>query len=1107
MSSSPAPSPVGQWPPRRPSKRSKLRNGTFIIPATGERSRRVLTLRSSASSDQTDGPPSRTLTSSSQTVFSTSPETFSERVTDVGNKIKHQASKITQWLDSPIGHGVLKCTLAYTIGSLATFWSPISGWLGRPDGKHVVATLTVYFHPARSAGSMIEAVLIAMVAIAYAETVSILSMVTSVVVGGGLNLVPLAHALVLTVFIGGGFGFIGWVKQRMGNPLVDVGSTLASLAIISVVTKENAVFSSVFSNQKVVQIFKMFVMGVTATTAVNLLVWRVSAVWLLRQSMSKASISLGNMLALITRGFLSGSEEDLLSKEFVAASSAYLSVYPQMTKNLREAKFERYFLGQEKIYQLDRAVVRSMERLAQSIGGLRSAANTQFALLKESLGPMMSSGMMSPASTTSASASAYSPVLTRTISNTLRSSGRFLTLSAIDEASDESNNEDERTSNLAKNRRGSAVSTASIPLKNPSEIFELFITLLGPSMKSLAYTLSEVLRDPPFGEAPNYDITINDHFRQSLTDALALFNTARADALQELYKTLELDRTRPPSVQADFEEVAAACGHFSFSLQAFGEEMQKYLDVLDDLKFANEHRAKSWYWLKWWRGRNHHSRKIVTLPFDNGERETLIKPIKKSQMPKGIADSMIRRRDTYAWDAVPEANRFIATLSQKLLKAMRKLSRDDIRFGLKVGVGAALWAMFAFIPQTKDTYQHWRGEWGLLSFMIVCAMTVGASNTTGWARFMGTIIGITASGINWNITQGNGIALILLGSIVAFWGFFVILALGKAPLGRITLLAYNVSTLYAYSLSQKVEDDDDDEGGTHPIISEILLHRLVAVTAGIFWGLIICRLIWPISARKKFKEGLSMLHLQMGLIWKRGPLAILLRSDCTRSYLRSGEQAALQKYAARLDALRVSAASEFELRGPFPAEQATKLMQCTHRLLDSFYAMSLVTQRKGSLTEGERALLLYTADERTQLCERICHVFQVLASSLMLEYPLTDAIPSVSRTRDRLLGKIFMFRKEHQPSFSGEAGAEGSSSSGGIQGAQGAGFQGLGLGLGLGMTGNKLAGGGISIEDKDYALLYAYALVTGQVAEELKVVASEIEGLFGVLDEDALLLQ
>jgi hypothetical protein len=391
--------------------------------------------------------------------------------------------------------------------------------------------------------------------------------------------------------------------------------------------------------------------------------------------------------------------------------------------------------------------------------------------------------------------------------------------------------------------------------------------------------------------------------------------------------------------------------------------------------------------------------------------------------------------------------------------------------------------MLAFIPQTRDLYRHWRGEWGLLSFMIVCSMTVGAANTTGWARFMGTLVGIAASGLNWNVSQHSALGLVPLGSLVAFWSFYVIIARGKAPLGRITLLAYNVSTLYAYSLSQKVDDDDDDEGGVNPVIREILLHRFTAVTAGILWGLIVCRLIWPISARKKFKEGLSMLYLQMGLIWKRGPLAILLRSDCTRSYLRSGEQAALQKYAARLDALRGSAASEFELRGPFPSEPSRRLMACTHRLLDAFYAMSLVTQRKGNLTDGERALLLYTADERALLCDRICHVFQVLASSLMLEYPLTDAIPSVARMRDRLLGKIFQFRKEHQPA------------GGGDDVAVGANYSGLG----------SLAH--VNVEESDFALLYAYALVTGQVAEELKVVAKEIEALFGVLDEDALLLQ
>ncbi len=598
----------------------------------------------------------------------------------MAHSVRAGGARGLRWLDSPVGRGVLKCTLAYTLGSLATFWSPLSDFLGRPDGKHVVATLTVYFHPARSVGSMIEAVLIAIVAVAYAELVSVLSMCTSVLFGDVFDMVPLAHGLVVTVFIGGGFGLMGWVKQRMGNPLVDVGSTLASLAIIGVVTKETAVLTSVFSNQKIVQILKMLIMGITITTVVNLTVWRTSAVSALRQSMTKASVSLGDMLSLITRGFLSGSEEDVLSPEFAAASSAYSSIYPQMTKNLREAKFERYFLGHEKIYQLDRAVVRSMETVAQSIGGLRSAANSEFALLKEPLETMEAMAPLSRVTSPSefATSPLYSPNLQRTISNTMRSGrDRFFALSSIDEASEESH-EDER--GPARDRRSSdATSIKLAPFRHPSEIFELFIELLGPSMKSLAYTLSEVLRDPPFGEAPEYKISINDHFRQSLTDALSLFNDARAHALQELYKTLELDRTRSDRIQADLEEVAAACGHFSFSLQTFGEEMQKYLDVLDDLKFASEHRKRSWHWLLWWRNGRNSSRKAVALPYDNGERDPMIKPIKKSAMPKGIAEPLIRRRDTYSWEAAPETktSKVVASISQRILGTVRRLARDD----------------------------------------------------------------------------------------------------------------------------------------------------------------------------------------------------------------------------------------------------------------------------------------------------------------------------------------------------------------------------------------------------------------------------------------------
>ncbi|CEI66785.1 hypothetical protein FVEN_g8450 [Fusarium venenatum] len=1046
------------WPPKkRHFQRTKLRNGTFIIPSTGERSRQEFSLRTSTNSVSTNNNDNNPKFHSLNDA-----ESIRDRLQIITQNVKIAFVLVWLWLHTDEGHGVLKCVVAYVLGSLGTFFPPLTAFLGNRDGKHVSATITVYFHPARTVGSMLEASVIAFVAVLYAETISVLSMGIAIAMRSQFGPTGAAHALILIVCIGGGLGFVGWVKQRLNSPLVNVGSTLASIAIISVITKEESVQGGYFDDDKIVQVLKLLLVGITCTFAANLLLWRVSARQVLRRSIMTANSSLGDKLSSITKGFLSGTEDELWTNEYSRVSARYNAAYATMNSTLREAKFEYYFLGRESFYPLDKRLSRSVEGLSQALGGLRSALETQFTLLREV--PSFEDSFPSPRST------GLTPPLARTISAYLECGGQRL--SDIDESGE---SEEERQA--TRNKSDSALMAAPA-FQEPSDIFALFIDMLGPSIKSLAHTLSEILREPAFGKDPNKDVTVNEQLRESLRDALNLYNNARSGSLEELYRTIEFGRTRSEKIQADIEEVAAACGHFSFSLQAVAEETDAYLDVLEDVKYTTETASRSWSWLKFWRRFN-----LTKLPDKNmtgdPEREALIqKPpvprLRKSQIPKGIPDTMVARRDTFNWDAAPQASKLKRRFAQKMLQISRFVVREDILFGIKVGIGALLWAMLAFIPGTRPIYQKWRGEWGLLSFMIVAAMTTGSANTTGTARFKGTIIGATFAVICWTVSQGNAIALVCLGGLVALFNFYVILVIKKAPLGRIALLAYNVSTLYAYSLSQDVDDDDDDEGGANPLIFDIVWHRVIAVTLGIIWGIVVCRLLWPISGRKKFREGLSVLYLQMGLIWKRGPLTVSLQKDNTHNtldYMREGEQAALQRYAFKLASLRTAAKSEFELRGPFPDAAYGRILRSTKNMLNGFYAMRLIASKRDELTDGERALLEYTSAERALLCQRICHVFQVVASCLMLEYPLTDAIPTVENNKDRLLGKIYQFRKEH---------------------------------MSADLLGDESP---LAIQESDYALLYAYTLVTLQVAAELNKVRAEIESLYGVLHDEALLLQ
>lgn len=171
---------------------------------------------------------------------------------------------------------IFKCSLAYLLGSMATFLPPIAALLGNQYGKHVVATVCSYFHPARSQGSMYEAIILALLAFVYAAFISFSSMAVCIAFADrGLKVI--GHMVVLVIFCGGGLGFVGWLKQRLQNQLVNLACSLTSLAIITVLTKEGAVQMASFSYAKVVQVLKMVIMGTFVSTFVCLVVKPVSA--------------------------------------------------------------------------------------------------------------------------------------------------------------------------------------------------------------------------------------------------------------------------------------------------------------------------------------------------------------------------------------------------------------------------------------------------------------------------------------------------------------------------------------------------------------------------------------------------------------------------------------------------------------------------------------------------------------------------------------------------------------------------------------------------------------------------------------------------------------
>ncbi|OQD87462.1 hypothetical protein PENANT_c005G03642 [Penicillium antarcticum] len=1043
--------------------RPTLRQATFVLPKTGQRLRGLVNLRNSTPTDEHDERRGL-LTNEIQTHY----DGYIPRISRYMHDKWDQAN---QFWRSELGIGVLKYSLAYFIGSLATFIPAVSALLGHQDGKHMVATVTVYFHPARSQGGMFKALICAFLAFCYSSVLTITSMFVEMFFQDTLHRPVLGHAVVLIVFCGGGLGFVGWTKQRLGDPLVNVACSLTALSTITVLTKEGAVQSGDLSLAKIFQVLKMVLMGVVAVMAVSYFIFPISARRKLRANLVTVTDTLAIMLAIITESFLSGSEEELKSAEFVDAEARHRKAYGQLDKLVREAKLEHYVFGTEKEYRLEKKLVRWVQDITHNMGGLRNAASLQFSLIRETIARESSSVDDQQVS----SARDYFTPIERSWSFP---DGSFL------EPIVERPEEELSPSGSTCSRQGESAQATPRPSLLPADVFTIFISHLGPSMRSLAFTLKEIFKEIPFGPAPNYKVSVNGRLRISLDRALELYKDSRQRTLESLYQQKETMNMKTHEAEADLEEVSASCGHFSFSLLEFGEQLQEMLAILDELQLEVEERphGRSWSWLKIWQWSKstkaakigafgageptQHAISSLNIKLTLAEQDSIAHTNNHINHRRHASDGLIPHDrvpiNIQAHKAPSSGETTKQRLGYRIWKALGFIRRDDTKYAIKVGAGAALYALPAFLPSTRPFYTHWRGEWGLLSYMLVCSMTIGASNTTGYARFLGTCLGAVCAIVAWEVTSGNVFGLAFLGWLMAIWTGYITIVRGNGPMGRFIMLTYNLSVLYGYSLAQKEANNDEDEGGVNPIMSEIALHRVVAVLSGCIWGIIITRMIWPISARHRLKESLSLLWLHLSLVWKRDPLSTMAQEGKNVVYMTPREKLEIERFLARLESLQGAAGSEFELKSAFPEASYANIVRRTRIMVNSFHTMNIELMKNDPATEGEISLLRYTAAERQQLSARISHLLSVMASSMKLEYPLSDVLPSIEHARDRLLARIYRYRLDYEVSQ--------------------------------------------QTTDEDCSLLYAYILVTGQLSNEIMEIIAEIGQLFGVLSEDVVQL-
>ncbi|KAI0694282.1 Fusaric acid resistance protein-like-domain-containing protein [Cytidiella melzeri] len=946
----------------------------------------------------------------------------------------------------PLWKNILKCCVAYFIGSLFTYSPYLSGFIadikgGAPGERapspsgHMVATVAVYFNPAKTIGGMIEADLFCLMGVLYAAFVSLgsMSMYWFFEVRAGWEW--LADCLVI-LWIGLGMSGMAYMKMWMAKPSFNTACSMTSIILFVVVVKEGGW-------ETLVEVSLLVIVGALISNVVCAILWPQRATRNLHSTMSQTLDSFSTLLTMITETFLLEEPLQLVSQEKLdKATKDHQTSFTKLKKDLNEAQSERFVGGPGKpilttstLGLLDASVtqdldlgkayedvVGSLNRLGQHLNGLRSGISVQYELVKAGRDGKLHLRSQSKHQRTSSS---------------IVGNGKN-TIPDAEEAEE------------------------NALLQEAADAFGDVVEDLGPPLKALSMTCSTSLKrlrglfDEP-GQMSRLKPEEFEDLAETLERALFTFESTSNHAVLRLYRrglgTPSISRTSEslqssaddnPVLMGDESENIFLVYFFFFTAQEFAKELVSLVDAMRQINNIRDANAKSWKAIvtfPWnfvtarWRRRSSHTRGGRNK---SGLRQRL-SAFFASPRPRGPTFPKITPHAPNTMQTPARADlSFSDRVGQTIWSIGARLKENNSKFAIKAGMATAILAAPAFFDATRPVFTEYRGEWALISFFVVISPTIGATNFLGLHRVLGTMLGAaTALGI-WTAFPEDPYVLSVFGFFFSIPCFYYIVSRPDlAASGRFVLLTYNLTCLYCYNLRQ-----------VDISVVDVAFHRAAAVTIGVVWAAIVSRFWWPVEARRELGKALGEFCLNIGWLYTRlvafnswennsGPSIGSVEHSptsaptertallCSKEHLNESViefmamELHLQIKLIELQGLLAQTQHEPRLKGPFPTKLYRSMLISLQTILDKLHSMRCVTSREECLAfmrmrnahfrlfqTVSRDFVLPTNVQRREMVGNVILYFSVLASAFRLKSPLPPYLPPAEKARQRLVHAI-----------------------------------------------------------------------------------------------------
>ncbi|KAI8581066.1 hypothetical protein K450DRAFT_234472 [Umbelopsis ramanniana AG] len=954
---------------------------------------------------------------------------------------------------------VLKCSIAYCIGSLFTFIPALNSLVGHNrTSSHIIATTTVFFNPAKTIGGMIEAAGYGWGYVMFALSVCLGSMLTAdYYIDRDMETV--AHVISLGFWLAGSAFIVAFLKAYWNKPPVSTASSLCFIIIFIILVREGSANEGDFDTLKIQQYTSAVATGTVITLATCFLVWPISAAKKLKNDISATLLSFRLLLKLLTKTFLL--DDDLpqftANKSLQSAIESHRSSFTTLKKSLSDAKLEIFNREMRHNAATYDDIVKSLQRLAQHVGGLRSSCGLQFEKMKNG-------NIQVPPAPSNQSVDSLLEQGDRSKKPLKRSQTLGRTLSLLSQPKDNDTwnvraGYSRRKLQDEMKRQKRSKSTMLYDTQNPFEhsmsrsltamvqdslpssttIYDDalsrsasshegqegeadgalvdFIRNVRQPMKAFAYTCKRTIINlqAKFTDSASEDGPSFAMMKENLEKAIALFETSQKEAIFRMYQQrskLQSSSEQQPSddqisVIEQGEDVFLVY-FFIFCLVEFARELTFLVGLVETL-FDPALRKKSGF-RKWF-----------------SDVFSVFKGLKLTDGPS------VRRRSSVSF--VPNNHNTSNTLHTPLPKTRWRrffislwgffswFKQQHVRYAIKSSAAAVILATPAFLPSTGERFRELRMEWALVTLMVVMTPTVGGTNLVAIYRIFSTMLGCYVAFAFYTLFPGNVYVLPVLTWLFSIPNFWIILNHKHGKFGQFTLLAYNLVMLNKYNY----RDNESVEVG------RLALNRFGAVAVGVVFGLFMTAYVWPYEARTELRKGLSDFLLRVSLLYQK---LISMYSDSSESvgglyrlqhldtHISETQVVAMQEHKnvatktfmdlelnlqrmlISLQDLLAQTPNEPRLKGPFPVATYSGMLSSCQNILDKLLAMRIVILKDEWFSLVRRDFIHPVNPQRKEMVGNVLLYLYMLASALRLKTPLPPYMPPARQAWEHLMSSL-----------------------------------------------------------------------------------------------------